>query len=265
MINWISEQTEKGRSQFDVCFEEKHPDFKHYVSNAESYLRVIQQECNFYDALNCFDWPQLLKNAETILDLGCGGGWLSARISVFDGPQTIYALDSSRRFLYSLLPEVIKKMGGEEKKIYPIEGLFMPLLFPDSSLDAIVASSVFHHAENLPALFRECRRKIKPGGRLFILNETPYSGIRHLLSTSKAFIRIFLNLSLHRYIEAGPSISSSGFLYDPQLGDRDYPLWYWHKAITASGFVIESFVDTGLPTVKRKSGRSLKHYVCRVP
>lgn len=265
MLKWIPEQIAKDPNQFDLCFEMQHPDQKNYVGNAESYLKVIKEECNFYDALNCFNWPHLLRKAESVLDLGCGAGWLSARLSVFDGPKTIYALDASRRFLYDLLPEVIKKMGGRSDKIKPIEALFTPLLFPDSSLHAIVASSVFHHAENLPALLRECRRKIKPGGRLFILNETPYSGIRHLLSTSKAFCRIFMNLALARYIEAGPSISSSGFFYDPQLGDRDYPLWYWRKAITASGFIIESFVDTGLPTIKGKSGRSLKHYVCRVP
>ncbi|MDH4186709.1 MAG: hypothetical protein OEV08_06910, partial [Nitrospira sp.] len=91
------------------------------------------------------------------------------------------------------------------------------------------------------------------------------SGIRHVLSLGKAFIKIFLNAALHRYKPISPSISSSGYLYDPILGDRDYPLWYWKEAIHRSGFAIVECIDTGLATVKNVKGRSLVHFVCRAP
>lgn len=263
MQNWIAEQTFQGLSQFDLALELNHPESKKYTSHPDNYLRVIMEECNFYDSLESLDWNTLLRNAEIVLDLGCGGGWLSSRLSLVDGIRKIYALDASRGFLNNLLPGVVQRMGGNMERIEPIEGLFTPLLFPDASLDVIVASSVMHHSDNLATLLRECRAKLKQGGRLLILNETPYSGLRHILSTSKGFLNIIANLTLCKYMEQSPSISSSGYFYDPSLGDRDYPLWYWREAITRSGFHIEQIIDTGLSTIKGKPGRSLKHFICQ--
>ena len=60
-----------------------------------------------------------------------------------------------------------------------------------------------------------------------------------------------------------PAVSSSGYLYDPKLGDRDYPRWYWERALAVSGFSIESVMDTGLPTLKGRKGRPLIHFICR--
>jgi ubiquinone/menaquinone biosynthesis C-methylase UbiE len=181
-----------------------------------------------------------------------------------DTVDTVYALDSSDHFLRNLLPQVVELMQGCAHKLVKIEGLFQPLLFDDAYLDVVVASSALHHAENLESLLTEIRRVLKPGGLLFVLNETPRPGFRYLVSILAAATRIVRDLMLKKYRATSPSISSSGYLYDPKLGDRDYPRWYWEAALKISGFSIESIMDTRMPTVKGSKGRPLIHFICRV-
>jgi SAM-dependent methyltransferase len=261
--NWIFEQTELNISQFDKAMEESCPESRTYIHDPNAYLVRIAVQCNYFDAIKKIDWASYFGKDCLVLDLGCGGGWLSGHLSTFESVDTIYALDSSKYFLLDMMPKIITLMEGRPEKIASIEGLFVPLLFEDDMLDAVVASSVLHHADNLEGVLKEIKRVLKKDGLLFILNETPSSGIRHILSVTKAFIKIFVNNLFRNYKTTSGSISSSGYLYDPYLGDRDYPLWYWKEAIGRSGFTIIEDVDTGLPTVKDTKGRSLVHFVCR--
>ncbi|MEI6070384.1 MAG: class I SAM-dependent methyltransferase [Verrucomicrobiae bacterium] len=261
--NWIIEQSQKNVAQFDQDMALAYPTQKAGMHSAHEYLDTIGGICNYIDACEQVDWLRYLPLNSKVLDIGCGGGWLSALLSRLDEVKTVYALDSSRHYLYNLLPQVMELMQGETEKVIPIEGLFQPLLFEDSHLDAVVASSVLHHADNLESILKEIRRTLMRGGVLIVLNETPRNGFRYLLSVIAATVRIIRNLLLHRYLPLSPSISSSGYLCDPKLGDRDYPMWYWRKAFTASGFCMEMTINTKLATLKRKHGRSLIHFICR--
>ena len=261
--SWIHEQTERNISQFDKAMEASCPESRTYIHDPKEYLSRISEQCNYLDAVKLIDWKSCLRKDCFILDLGCGGGWLTGYLSKLESVSTIYALDSSKYFLSDMMPEIVMLMGGRQEKIVPIEGLFTPLMFGDGALDVVVASSVLHHADSLEAVLREIKRVLKSDGLLVVLNETPSSGIRHILSLSKAFLKILLNALFHNYKSVSASISSCGYLYDPLLGDRDYPLWYWREALTRSGFSITDIVDSGMATVKTKKGRSLTHFVCR--
>ena len=262
-INWIADQTLHGISQFDQAMINSYPDSNASLQNAHDYLRTVGHVCNYVAASQLVKWERYLPPNAKLLDIGCGGGWLAAMLSRLDTVQTVYALDSSRHFLYNLLPQVMELMQGNSEKLITIEGLFQPLLFEDDYLDMVVASSALHHADNLESVIRGIRPKLKRGGMLIVLNETPWPGLRHLLSVTAAALRIIKNLLLQRYHPVSPSISSSGYLYDPRLGDRDYPLWYWNKALESAGFSVESVIDTGMPTVANSKGRPLIHFICR--
>lgn len=109
-------------------------------------------------------------------------GWLTGYLSKLESVSTVYALDSSKYFLLKMMPKIVMLMGGgRQEKIVPIEGLFTPLMFEDGALDVVVASSVLHHADSLEAVLREIKRVLKEDGLLVILNETPSSGMRHVL------------------------------------------------------------------------------------
>jgi SAM-dependent methyltransferase len=262
MENWISEQTRRGVAQFDRAMMERYPESKASVESAREYLDTVGKTCNYIAACELVSWENYLPAKAKVLDLGCGGGWLSAILSRHDSVETLYALDSSRHFLHNMVPQVMTLMDGDQSKLVPIEGFFQPLLFADEHVDVVVVSSALHHAESLEPVLKEIRRVLKPGGQLFVLNETPWPGWRHWISVMAAAARILRDLFIQRYRVVSPAISASGYLYDPSLGDRDYPRWYWEKALRAAGFDLQSVIDTGLPTVKGSKGRSLIHYVC---
>jgi len=225
--NWIAEQTRRGISQFDKAMISRYPDSNAYIENARDYLNIMGNHCNYIAACEQVQWVDYLSSQAKVkvLDLGCGGGWLSAMLSKFSAVETVYALDSSRYFLHSLVPQVMTLMNGDQRKLVSIEGLFTPLLFDDTHLDIVVVSSALHHAESLELVLKEIRRVLRPGGYLFVLNETPRPGYRYWLSAIFVSIRILRDLLMHRYRAVSPSISSSSYLYDPALGDRDYPQW----------------------------------------
>jgi ubiquinone/menaquinone biosynthesis C-methylase UbiE len=260
---WTDKQARLALSQFDLNMSSAYPSSQAGLENAANYLEVITQTCNYADACKQIDFTRYLVRGAKVLDLGSGGCWLGAILSKFEEVQTIYALDSSRYLLHKIAPDVLELMQADTRKFEFIEGLFAPILFETSSLDLVVCSSALHHAETLKPVLDEVHRTLKPGGYLLVLNETPRKGLRHLLSVLVASLRIMKDLLLRKYRSVTQSISASSYVYDPILGDRDYPQWYWEKALTASGFEIESIIETGMPTLKLSNGRGLVHFICR--
>lgn len=263
MLSWISEQQAIGITQFDREMSNAYPDSTEYLVDAADYVNTISDKCNYFRAIEMLDWDMYLIGDTKVLDLGCGGGWLSAFLSKFDLVEKIYALDSSKHFLEKLLPNVIHVMGGDLQKIEVVEALFTPLLFEDNSLDLVVASSAVHHADNLENLFLEISRILSPNGHFIVLNETPRNGFRYFISAIMAAIRILKNIARKKYFSVSPAISSSCFLYDPRLGDRDYPMWHWKQALNMAGFSVEEVINTRMPTIKNGQGRPLIHFICK--
>jgi ubiquinone/menaquinone biosynthesis C-methylase UbiE len=261
--SWIYEQTNLNIAQFDKAMETNYPESKIYIHDPKEHIARISDQCNYLDAIKLIDWNAYLGPDCSVMDLGCGSGWLTAYLSKIDSVSTIYALDSSKYYLYEMMPQIVKMMEGRQGKIVPIEGLFTPLLFQDGFLDAVVASATLHHSESLDVVLKEIRRCLKKNGLLFVLNEIPSSWLGHILLIAKAVIKIFTNVLLRNYLPISQSVSSSGYLYDPFLGDRDYPLWYWENAIESSGFSIIEQVDTLMPTLKNGKGTSMVHLICK--
>lgn len=260
---WIHEQTEYNVSQWDKAREMRYPDSNEHLHDPQKYVKKLCQECNYLDAVKLINWDKYLGKDCQILDMGCGGGWLSGYLSSFESVGAIYSLDSSKRCISDLVIQVANVMGGKPEKIAPIEGLFLPLLLQSASLNVVVAASALHHVESLEGALKEARRVLKTDGLLFILNETPRPWFRYILSLTVAFAKIIKKVIARDYESISPSISSCGFLYDPYLGDKSYPLWYWKEAIKRSGFSIIEIADTGLPTVKGKRGTGLTHFICK--
>jgi ubiquinone/menaquinone biosynthesis C-methylase UbiE len=262
--NWLFEQTKYNVSQWDLTMEYFHPESSKYLRNPNDYVNRLCYECNYLDAVKTLDWGKLLKPQTVALDLACGGGWLTAYLSSFEQIKLIFALDSSNRFLNELVLPTVKILNGNPSKVNLIEGLFTPLLFEDSTLDLVVSSSSLHHAESLEGVLKEIKRVLKKDGLLIILNETPYSNTRHILSSVRTFFRIIKKLVLKKYVNSSASISACGHLYDPNLGDKNYPTWYWLKALNNAGFESIEIQNSKLPTVKRTKMPGLTHFICNM-
>ncbi len=263
MESWIVEQTKLSISQFDQEIAKYYPDSVKYYNNPSEFFNGLTTLWNYLDAVKAINWGLYLKNKTIAIDVGGGTGWLSAFISKFDSVEKVIMVDSSMYSLTIMAPEIIRLMKGEQEKIFFVEGLFFPLLVEDSLVDAVFLCSSLHHAGNLSVLLKEVNRILKKEGLLFILNETPYSTAKFLSAITKQFIIIARDILLMKFKPISTSISSCGFLYDPFLNDKAYPLWYFEKAIKASGFSLIELIKTGLPTLKNKKGPELTHFICR--
>jgi ubiquinone/menaquinone biosynthesis C-methylase UbiE len=210
------------------------------------------------------DLSKQLKDNSVVMDMGGGTGWLSAYISRIDKVKQIYIVDTDRFYLNEMLPQMLKLMDGDVRKIRPVEGFFNPIMLPDKSLDAVFICSSIHHADNIEQLMVEIRRVLKDDGIFYILNETPLTSLGYLVQLLKYFVIYFKDAVLKKYKALSPSVFSGGMLYDPQLGDRSYPLWYWKRAIDNAGFVITEDIDTGLATLKGSKGTGLVHFICKI-
>lgn len=265
MISWIDRQIESNISRWEKAIEFHYPQFHRIWSEPREHFRCLHELWNTYDAVKLIDWDSYFDRDElAILDLGCGTGWLSAFLSRHERVAGIYCVDSSAFFLSSMLPEIVRLMTGDGKKITPVRGLFTPILFSDASLDICVSSSALHHAENLEGTLSEIRRVLKDGAYLFVLNETPDEDEAYVDRLDKEFVVMKSECEQKAYRSQAKTISSAGLLYDPLLWDKTYPVWYWMEAMKRAGFRSVKMIRTDLFSLKTDTtGTKLTHFICK--
>ena len=113
---------------------------------------------------------QEMAGAEVVLDLGCGEGQVSRRLTQSGNPVVV-GIDPTWNQI-----RVAKQRGGSFA-----QASSSSLPFSSQSFDAIIACLVFEHVRELDASITEIARVLKLGGRFcFFLNhpllQTPDSG-----------------------------------------------------------------------------------------
>ena len=107
---------------------------------------------------------QIPKNVNSILDVGCGNGWV-AKEFLPKGKQ-VYSLDIS-----VTNPAIAKKLYQDEKHFgIAADSFYLP--FNDNSFDCVIASEIIEHIVEPKDFIKELFRVVKSGGSLIIT--TPY-------------------------------------------------------------------------------------------
>ncbi|MBU2965068.1 malonyl-ACP O-methyltransferase BioC [Amphritea sp. 2_MG-2023] len=99
------------------------------------------------------------SSSEVVMDLGCGTGYFAPLLAEKFKPQQLICLDLAQGMLayareHRATPNALWLCGDAEN---------LPLA--DSSIDLIFSSLAIQWCEDLPSLFSEVARVLKPGGR----------------------------------------------------------------------------------------------------
>ena len=115
-----------------------------------------------------------IQEGETVMDLGAGGGYFSIRLSEAVGQNgQIYAVDTNNEML-SYVDHYVDLLQKSNVKTVRTQG-GVPSV-PDESCDLIFARNVFHHLDNPSLFFLAIESKLKPTGRIAILDYKPAKG-----------------------------------------------------------------------------------------
>jgi len=99
------------------------------------------------------------KENSRLLDMGCGGGFLTNKL-IHMGHE-VTGIDLSEESL------LIAKKYDTTGKVAYLQADAMKTEFPDNSFDVVLAMDLLEHVEDVPAVIKEASRVLKPGGLFF--------------------------------------------------------------------------------------------------
>ncbi len=106
---------------------------------------------------------QQFTSDDEVLELGCGTGIFTAMIA--ERVSHVTATDLSSE----MLERAGQRLGGYDRVETRTEDACQTS-FTGGSFTAVLAVNVLHHADEPAAVLRECRRVLKPGGRLVVID-----------------------------------------------------------------------------------------------
>jgi SAM-dependent methyltransferase len=168
-------------------------------------------------------------------DLGGGVGCISASIASLPSVDGIYCIEIVESAAKLAHPVVCGTILGERRhKVTSVIGDFDKLEIPGASLDFAVAWDSMHHSFDPVGTLRECRRALKSGGSLVIVdrghnNSTPDQEIERMLN-----IKYSREWLIKNYRD--PEVAFSRREY----GEHEYRWREWESFFDRAGFRIRA-------------------------
>ena len=157
-----------------------------------------------------FDWLEArvpLAGARAA-DIGCGTGKFTE--GLLSRGAVVYALDPDAQMLEKAMARLLREPG-----FYPRLGRAERTGLPAQSLDIVTCASAFHWLD-APAFARECRRLLRPGGKVllaWLAREEEAPLCRDLGEVLRAFCPAFTGLA-HGLAESLPRLPAFFAAYE---------------------------------------------------
>jgi len=112
-------------------------------------------------------WDKLnVKKASTVVDLGAGTGFFSRQFAGMPGVNKIYALDISEKMIEYMRIRV----NPQYPQIIPMIMDEASIPLPADMADVLIMINLHHEFHDPHAILAECRRVLKPGARMAIVD-----------------------------------------------------------------------------------------------
>ncbi|MBI2624751.1 MAG: class I SAM-dependent methyltransferase [Candidatus Nealsonbacteria bacterium] len=105
-----------------------------------------------------------LKKGDKVLDLGCGAGYFTRQFA--KSGANIIGVDVSKEII-----DIARRKSPKNVRYYTASADKLP--FPNKTIDKIIVILALQNMENVFKVFKECRRVLKPKGKLFIVMNHP--------------------------------------------------------------------------------------------
>jgi ubiquinone/menaquinone biosynthesis C-methylase UbiE len=168
---------------------------QHYFSRwAKNYDHFIFGWWMRYMQRKLLDSVELNDNT-TVLDVGCGTGYLLLQLSSRIKKGKIVGVDISPE----MLKEAQKKVkDGKNIKLYQSDVEELP--FPDKTFDYVLSAEAFHHFPDPEKTLGEMRRVLKDNGTIGIADVSvpPHFIFNLLFTLEPGFVRMYSKQKMAR-------------------------------------------------------------------
>ena len=177
-----------------------------------------------------------LKEGETVLDLGSGGG-----LDCFLAANKVG--EKGKVIGVDMTPEMIDKARENAKraKRKNVEfrlGEIENLPAADNSVDVVISNCVINLSANKPRVFKEAFRVLKPGGRLMVSDIVQLKDLPAVVKKSvEAYVGCLSGAMMkNKYLE---TIRKAGFEQVKVIEESHFPVKYMANDPTAKAAVAE--------------------------
>jgi 2-polyprenyl-3-methyl-5-hydroxy-6-metoxy-1,4-benzoquinol methylase len=135
----------------------------HGGSSQEKVRWEYERAEEFWEVVGDAASPAILDGKD-VLDVGCGWGGKAIRLAESTRLRAITGFDLPGIFDPSA-PEEFARSRGTENVTFVV-GRAEEIPFPDETFDVVIMEDVLEHVADPPVVLSECRRVLRPGGRV---------------------------------------------------------------------------------------------------
>ena len=192
-----------------------HPLKEEWGARADSLSRLANHLARF--------WRNL-----TMLEVGCGNGWLTRQLAAISARDRVYGLDLNQRELTQAA-----RVFSDQMRVKFLYGDIFTAPLPARAFDVIVLASVIQYFPDLPALLRRLLALAAPGGEIHLLDSPLYAerAVPAAQARTRAYYQSkslgFMVEDYYHHTWAAVAPFRPEVLYNPRAPLNRLAGWWW--------------------------------------